>query len=76
MEKHLRKVRAVFEPHPDHVCTLREEVKGFIGKEYLFQYVWIMEENEQFPGMWAMMPRDPEMKFVHWVPEFDLKILN
>jgi hypothetical protein len=75
--KQFRKVKAIFSPSKEHEHTLREEYKQFIGKEFSFQYTHQMEENDMFPGVWALVPLPNEEEFVaSWVPEFDLKSIE
>jgi hypothetical protein len=77
MTNQFTKVRAIFQPANEHIHTLRDEYKQFIGKEFMFQYSWIMEEDEMFPGVWALVPLPDNNEFVaSWVPEFDLIIVE
>jgi hypothetical protein len=50
-----------------------KEALKYIGKELIFQYVWMMDEDDPWPGVWALMP--VEVSF-GWVPEFDLQIIQ
>jgi hypothetical protein len=73
MGKQFRKVKAIFSPSKEHELTLREEYKQFIGKEFVFQYCHQMDEDDMFPGVWALIPLPNEEDFIaSWVPEFDL----
>lgn len=77
MEKQFKKVRAIFNPAKEHEHTLREEYKQFIGKEFVFQYMYVMEEEDMYSNIWALMPLLNKEEFVtSWVPEFDLEILE
>lgn len=77
MNKYLKKVRAVLNPSQNHIETFKNEYKQFIGKEFIFQYCWIMDDDETFPGVWALCPRPNEEEFIcSWVPEFDLDIIE
>jgi hypothetical protein len=49
-------------------------LEKFIGKELVFQYAWLMDEDDKFPGVWALTTQEPG--FPCWVPEFDLKIVE
>jgi len=73
-DKRFTKIRARFMPHPDHIDTLRPGLKGLIGVEAEFMYAWIGEEDETFPGVWALTTTD-ERFGGYWVPEFDLEVL-
>lgn len=74
--KFLRKVRAILNPSEDHMSTLKPELIPFIGKEYTFQYNFIVEEG-MFEGEWALLIYPVgDMDFHYWVPESDLKILE
>ena len=74
MGKPFMKVSAIF--NPKVTTDLRPGLENVIGEEFVFQYGWIMEDDDQFPGVWAMTCYDPRF-FEYgatWAPEFDLKI--
>ena len=73
MEVHER-VLAIF--RPKRTDDLQHGSEEHIGKTYIFQAVWILEEGP-YKGEWAMMPIDyiPGQYF-GWVPECDLKIVK
>lgn len=73
--KQFRKVRAKFIPKERH--SLKNEYVPFIGKEFVFQYLYIMDEDDMYPGIMALRPLYNEEGFdVGWVPEFDLEIIE
>lgn len=77
MSKQFTEVRAVFNPAKEHINTLRDEMEPLIGKEAIFQYSWIMDEDDMFPGVWALHPVEIRGEFPYrWIPEFDLEIIE
>lgn len=76
MVKYLKRVKAIFKPQK--IDDLRPGLEDLIGEEMTFQYSWIMEDDEQFPGVWAMLCFDE--RFIEcdcaWAPEFDLEVLR
>ena len=77
MDKKFKKVKAIFQPSKEHEHTLKEEYKQFIGKEFIFQYNGVMEDDEMFPGVYTLMPLPNKEEFIcAWVPEFDLEIIE
>ena len=71
MKAHER-VRAIFRPK----CTDDLQYSPEIGKTYIFQAGWIIDEGP-YKGEWAMMPIDyiPGQYF-GWVPECDLETVK
>lgn len=78
MDKQFSEVRAIYKPADEHRHTLIEEAKPFIGTEAIFQYSWLMDEEDKYPGVWALIPRtgDEDFRCLGWIPEFDLEILH
>ena len=76
MGKPFMKVSAIF--NPKVTTDLKPGLENVIGEEFIFQYGWIMEDDEQFPGVWAMTCYDPSFfKYgATWTPEFDLIITS
>ncbi|MCK9308827.1 MAG: hypothetical protein M0P99_00970 [Candidatus Cloacimonetes bacterium] len=70
--KQYRKIKAYFKPI--RTDNLRPEVLSLIGEMFEWQYCYIMDENDVFPGVWALTTRDE--RFGYWVPEFDLEIIS
>ncbi len=63
-----KKVKATF--NPKRTDDVRPELTPLIGKSTEFYYAWIMDDEDQFPNVWALASFDRE--FGYWVPEFDL----
>lgn len=73
--KYLRKVRAIF--NPDDLSNVRPELYEDVGKEFIFQYSWIMGMKDMYPGIWALISHEETFSgFGLWVPEFDLNIIE
>ncbi|MED3912859.1 hypothetical protein P4597_27650 [Peribacillus simplex] len=75
MDKQFTKVRAIFKP--DDLSNVRPELIKDIGKQFTFQYSWVMDEDDMYPNIWALISYDKEFSgFGLWVPEFDLDIIR
>lgn len=68
-------VKAKFVPDPKYIDTLRPELLIFKDTVMLWLYAWIMDDDEAFPGVWALITEDRRWPGL-WVPEFDLEILE
>lgn len=68
----MKTVKALYNPKKESLKTIRPEMKEYIGEEFTFQYSWLMDEHDLFPGAWALSPLNAP--FYYWVPEFDLDI--
>ncbi len=71
-DKQFKKVMAYFKPI--RTDDLRPELIPLIGELFEWQYLYIMEEDHQFSGVWALNTQD--RRFNYWVPEFDLEIVS
>lgn len=73
IEKYQR-YRAVFQPA--RTDNLKSEMFDYIGREGIFEALWIIEEGEQYAGQWAMnLPREWGAPFT-WCPQEDIKLLT
>jgi len=76
-DKHLRRVRAVFNPDTKHIDSLKPEARKLIGKEFILIYAWLMGEDDPFPNVWALTFVDNSYTAkISWIPEFDLDIIE
>lgn len=73
-DKRFKHVKAVFEPDGEHAASLKPELCYLIGEEAVFCYVWLMGDDDIYPGVWALTTEDRRWLGL-WVPEFDLRIL-
>lgn len=70
-----KQVKAMFKPHLLNETTLRPEVKSHIGEIYTFTYMWLQDEKDPYPNVWALQASIGS-GLHYWVPKFDLEILE
>jgi hypothetical protein len=69
------KVRCIFSPA--RADDLKPELRAWIGKEGAFEALWIINNDENYEGQWAMrLPQDWNVSTAIWVPECDLTIVH
>lgn len=75
--KQFSKVLAVFNPDKRHILTLRPEMSQFVGETFVFQYGYVMGDEDPYPNVWAMIPiTDSPFGLIKWVPEFDIEVIT
>lgn len=72
-------IQATF--NPVKVNDLRPEMKEFIGQKFTWEYQWIQEQNERYPGQrvyrYPEHLREPGQNYPsYWVPECDLDFIK
>lgn len=61
---------------PVRADDLKVEMLPWIGKEGDFEALWIIDDDGDYAGQWAMrLPRSWEISSAIWVPESDLTIV-
>lgn len=66
--------RAVFQPVKTN--DLKPGMSEFIGREGIFEALWIIEEGEKYAGQWAMnLPREWGAPFT-WCPQEDIMLVS
>lgn len=80
-DKCLKKVRGIF--NPKVTDNLKPGVKELIGKEFIFEYLWIISKEdglEKYIGQYAMRIIEPHVNIIpctfSWTPEEDVDILE
>jgi len=70
-----RKLNVLTRFHPMVRADLMPALAQVIGTETVFTYTRQMDEDEPFPGEWALST-DDERFGGYWIPERDLEIIR
>jgi len=65
---------AIGEFHPVDEINLKAMADNSIGRKYIIQYLWVIDEGE-YKGEWAVAPLFPRVPGFDWAPESDWIIL-